>query len=298
MTSHHAPHPLRTALPMFMLAGVLLSLLDTTAKYVVRDHSLFLVVWARYAGQMAIVTPFARHRAGAGFWRTKHLKMQILRSLCLVAATCFFFGGLRFLPLAENSAISFISPVLIVLAAIPILGERPTRARWIAVAVGFAGVMVMLRPGSSVLQPAALLPLGAAATNALYQVLTRRVSGDSIYTTLFYSGLVGTVLFTLALPWGLDQESITWREGGLILLLGVLAGTAHWLLTASFLAAPASLLTPFSYVQLLWATLLGWLVFNQLPDAGSALGMAIIVSSGLFLAVAERRRARLARSFP
>ncbi len=298
MTSHHAPHPLRTALPMFMLAGVLLSLLDTTAKYVVRDHSLFLVVWARYAGQMAIVTPFARHRAGAEFWRTRHLKMQILRSLCLVAATCFFFGGLRFLPLAENSAISFISPVLIVLAAIPILGERPTRARWIAVGIGFAGVLVMLRPGSSVLQPAALLPIGAAATNALYQVLTRRVSGDSIYTTLFYSGLVGTVLFTLALPWGLDQESIGWREGGLILLLGVLAGTAHWLLTASFLAAPASLLTPFSYVQLLWATLLGWLVFNQLPDAGSALGMAIIVSSGLFLAVAERRRARLGRSFP
>ncbi|MFO1396664.1 MAG: EamA family transporter [Burkholderiales bacterium] len=164
--------------------------------------------------------------------------------------------------------------------------------------IGFAGVMVMLRPGSSVLQPAALLPLGAAATNALYQVLTRRVSGDSVYTTLFYSGLVGTVLFTLALPWGLDQQSITWREGGLILLLGVLAGTAHWLLTASFLAAPASLLTPFTYVQLLWATFLGWLVFDHLPDAGSTLGMAIIVSSGLFLAVAERRRARLARSFP
>lgn len=297
MTSHHAPHPLRTALPMFLLAGVLLALLDTTAKYVVRDHSLFLVVWARYAGQMAIVTPFARHRAGPGFWRTKHLRMQILRSLCLVAATCFFFGGLRYLPLAENSAISFIAPVLIVLAAIPILGERPTRARWIAVGIGFAGVMVMLRPGSSVLQPAALLPLGAAATNALYQVLTRRVSGDSVYTTLFYSGLVGTVLFTLALPWGLDQQTIGWREGGLILLLGVLAGTAHWLLTASFLAAPASLLTPFTYVQLLWATFLGWLVFDHLPDAGSTLGMAIIVSSGLFLALAERRRARLAR-FP
>ncbi len=282
---------------MFLLAGVLLALLDTTAKYVVRDHSLFLVVWARYAGQMAIVTPFARHRAGPGFWRTKHLPMQVLRSLCLVAATCFFFGGLRYLPLAENSAISFIAPVLIVIAAIPILGERPTRARWIAVGIGFAGVMVMLRPGSSVLQPAALLPLGAAATNALYQVLTRRVSGDSVYTTLFYSGLVGTVLFTLALPWGLDQQTISWREGGLILLLGVLAGTAHWLITASFLAAPASLLTPFTYVQLLWATFMGWLVFDHLPDAGSALGMAIIVSSGLFLAVAERRRARLAR-FP
>jgi len=297
MTSHHPSHPLRTALPMFLLAGVLLALLDTTAKYVVQDHSLFLVVWARYAGQMAIVTPFARHRAGPGFWRTRHLRMQILRSLCLVVATCFFFGGLRYLPLAENSAISFLAPVLIVLAAIPILGERPTRARWIAVGIGFAGVMVMLRPGSSVLQPAALLPLGAAASNALYQVLTRRVSGDSVYTTLFYSGLVGTVLFTLALPWGLEAQTIGWREGGLILLLGVLAGTAHWLLTASFLAAPASLLTPFTYVQLLWATFLGWLVFHHLPDAGSALGMAIIVSSGLFLALAERRRARMAR-FP
>jgi drug/metabolite transporter (DMT)-like permease len=295
---HHQPHPLAKALPMFLLAGILLSLLDTTAKYLVRDHSLFLVVWARYAGQMAVVTPFARHRAGPGFWRTRHLKMQVLRSLCLVAATCFFFGGLRYLPLAEASAISFLAPVLVVVYAMPILGERPTRARWIAVIIGFVGVVVLLRPGSSVLHPAALLLLGAAATNAMYQVLTRRVGGDSVYTTLFYSGMVGAVLFTLALPWGLDQSTITWQEGGLILLMGLLAGSAHWLITASFLTAPASLLTPFTYVQLLWATLLGYLVFHHLPDGGSALGMAIIVASGVFLAIAERRRARLERSFP
>lgn len=297
MTEHSA-HPLARALPMFLLAGMVLSLLDTTAKYLVQDHSLFLVVWARYAGQMAIVTPISRHRAGPGFWRTKHLRMQILRSLFLVVATCFFFGGLRYLPLAENTAISFVSPVLIVIFAAPILGERPTRSRWIAVIIGFVGVLVLLRPGSGVLQPAALLPLGSAASYAMYQLLTRRLAGDSVYTTLFYSGLVGTVAFTLALPWTLEQTTITLREAGFVLLLGGLAGLAHWLITASFLAAPASLLTPFTYLQLLWSTFMGWLAFGQLPDAGSVLGMAIIVASGLILALAERWRARLARSFP
>jgi drug/metabolite transporter (DMT)-like permease len=283
---------------MFLLAGLLLSLLDTTAKYLVRDHSIFLVVWARYVGQMVVVTPFARHRVGPRFWRTKHLKLQILRSLCLVAATGCFFAGLRYLPLAEASALSFLAPILVVLYAIPILGEQPSRARWLAVIGGFIGVLVILRPGSSVLRPAALFLLGAAGTNAMYQVLTRRVTGDSVYTTLFYSGLVGSVLLTLALPWGLDQSTLTWAEGGLILVMGLLAGTAHWLLTSAFLTAPASLLTPFTYVQLLWATLFGYLVFHQLPDGGSVLGMAIVVAAGVFLALAERRRARLARNFP
>jgi drug/metabolite transporter (DMT)-like permease len=121
-------HPLRRALPLFLLAGFCLSSLDATAKYLVRDHSLFLVVWARYAGQMLVVTPWAWHRAGAGFWRTRRLPMQLLRSACLVAATICFFGGLRYLPLAEGSAITFLAPIFIVILSQPMLGERPTRA--------------------------------------------------------------------------------------------------------------------------------------------------------------------------
>jgi len=294
----HVAHPLRHALPLFLLGGICLTALDTTAKYLVRDHALFLVVWARYAGQMLVVTPFVWHRTGPGFWRTRNLRMQLLRSTFLLTATICFFGGLRYLPLAEGSAITFLAPIFIVVLSRPVLGERPTRARWIASITGFVGIMVLLRPGSSVLQPAVLLLIATAVCNAFYQLLTRKLPGDSAHTTLFYSALIGAVGLTLALPWGFDGAALSWREGGLLLLLGLLAGIAHWLIIMAFLIAPASLLTPFTYLQMIWATLFGYVVFGQLPDGWSAVGMAIIVASGLMLALQERRRARMARSFP
>ena len=296
---HHAHrHPLAHALPLFIVAGLLLTSLDTTAKYLVRDHSVFLVVWARYVGQMLVVTPFARHRAGRDFWRTKHLRVQLLRSSCLVAATGCFFTGLRYLPLAEASAITFLAPVLIVILSQPLLGERPTRVRWMAVAIGFAGILVLLRPGSAVFHPAALLLIGTALFNALYQLLTRKVTGDSVHTTLFYSALVGAVVTTLVLPLGTSSAPLTGFTLFLLLLMGLLAGGAHWLLTRAYLIAPASLLTPFTYAQMLWATIAGYLVFAQIPDRWSFVGMMIIVGSGVMLALVERRRARLMRRFP
>jgi drug/metabolite transporter (DMT)-like permease len=294
----HIHHPLRQALPLFLLGGLCLTALDTTAKYLVRDHSLFLVVWARYLGQMLVVTPFVWHRAGPDFWRTRNLRMQLIRSLCLLAATVCFFAGLRYLPLAEGSAITFLAPIFIVVFSQSVLGERPTRARWIASITGFAGILVLLRPGSSVLHPAVLLLIGTAICNAFYQLLTRKLPGDSVHTTLFYSALIGAIGFTIALPWGFDGATLSWREGGLLLLLGLFAGLAHWLIISAFLIVPASLLTPFTYLQMIWATLFGFLVFGQLPDGWSAVGMAIIVGSGVMLALQERRRARMARSFP
>jgi drug/metabolite transporter (DMT)-like permease len=229
---------------------------------------------------MLVVTPFVWHRAGPGFWRTHNPRMQLLRSALLLAATLCFFAALRYLPLAEGSAITFLAPIFIVVFSQPVLGERPTRARWIASLAGFVGILVLLRPGSSVLHPAVLLLIGTAVFNAFYQLLTRKLPGDSAHTTLFYSALVGAVGLTLALPWGFDGALLTWREGGLLLLLGLFAGIAHWLLITAFLIAPASLLTPFTYLQMIWATLFGYVIFGQLPDGWSAVGMAIIVASG------------------
>jgi drug/metabolite transporter (DMT)-like permease len=131
------PHPLRQALPLFLLAGVCFSTLDATAKYLVRDHTLFVVVWARYVGQMLITTPLALHQLGPGFWRTRRPVIQLLRSLCLVTATMCFFGSLRYLPLAEASAITFLAPMIAIVLAMPVLGERPTRARWMSAIGGF-----------------------------------------------------------------------------------------------------------------------------------------------------------------
>ncbi len=295
-TSH--PHPLVVALPLFLLAGLCLTTLDTTGKFLVRDHALALVVWARYVGQMLVVTPFARHRAGPTFWRTRNLKIQLVRSAFLMLATVSFFGGLRYLPLAEASAMFHLAPVFIVVLSQPLLGERPTRARWMAVILGFTGVLVLLRPGGDLLQPAALLLLAAAFFNGMYQLLTRLLPGDSAYTTLFYSALVGAIVFSVALPWIDMGDSIGWRDGAMLLAMGLLAGTAHWLLIRAFLLAPAAMLSPFAYAQMIWAVLFGWLVFGHLPDGWSALGMTIIVGSGVMLALLERRRARLARAFP
>jgi drug/metabolite transporter (DMT)-like permease len=287
-----AAHPFARALPLFLFAGLCLSSLDTTAKFLVRDHSLFLVVWARYAGQMLVVTPFAWHRAGAEFWHTRRLALQLARSSMLLIATFCFFGALRYLPLAEASAITFLAPILIVLLSRPLLGERPTRGRWIASITGFIGILILLRPGSSVFHPATLLLLIAALSNAFYQILTRKLLDESVHTTLFYSALVGTVVLSLALPWGIGDSTPTWRGGALILLLGLFAGVGHWAMIGAFLRAPASLLTPFTYLQMLWAIGYGYVIFGQFPDGWSAVGMTVIVASGLLLALQERQRAR------
>ena len=285
---------LRRALLLFLLAGLCLSSLDATAKYLVRDHALFLVVWARYAGQMLVVTPFALHRAGPGFWRTRRPGLQLLRSAFLLLATACFFAGLRYLPLAECSAITFLAPVFVVLLSGPLLGETPTRARWVASIVGFLGILILVRPGSAIFRPAALLPLGAALCNGLYLMTTRKLLEENPYTTLFYSALVGTVGLSVALPWELTEEAPSWRELGPFLLLGLLAGLGHWLIIGAYNLAPASLLTPLAYLQILWATSYGYLIFHQLPDRWSAVGMAVVVGSGLWLALQERRRGALA----
>ena len=291
--SERAAHPLRRALPLFLLAGLCLSSLDATGKYLVRDHSLLLVVWARYAGQMLVVTPFAWHRAGPRFFRTRRIGLQLLRSLMLVLATLGFFGGLRYLPLAEASAITFLAPIFVVALSWPILREHAPRARRVASIVGFFGILILLRPGSAVMHPAVVLLLCAALANALYQLLTRRLLDESAHTTLFYSASVGTVLLSLALPFTVDAAEFSHAALPLFMLMGLFAGMGHWCMTHAYLLAPASLLTPFTYLQILWATAFGWGIFGQHPDGISALGMAIIVASGVALALWERRRMRV-----
>lgn len=281
------------ALPLFLIAGMCLSGLDATGKYLVRDHSLLLVVWARYAGQMLFVTPFAWHRGGRSFWHTRRLKLHLVRSLMLVLATLGFFGGLRYLPLAEASAITFLAPMFIVALSWPLLREHAPAARRIASITGFIGILVLLRPGSSVMHPAVVLLVGAAAANALYQLLTRKLLDESPNTTLFYSASVGTVILSLMLIATIEVQHVSGAALGLFLLMGLLAGLGHWCLTHAYMQAPASLLTPFTYLQILWATGLGYVIFGQHPDGISAIGMAIIVASGLGLALWERRRARL-----
>lgn len=282
-------HPLRHALPLFLAGGALLAALDTTGKYLVRDHPLLLVIWARYFGQTAVVVPFALRHAGTGFWRTASPRLQLARGTLLACATACFFGALRYLPLAECAAISFLAPVIIVALSWWVLHERPTRPRIVGAIVGFAGTLVLLRPDSSLLHPAVGLLLGAAFFNAFYIMLTRKLRADNAYTSLFYSSLVGAVVLTVALPFVLvGMPSLGLADTLRFLALGAFSGAGHWCMTNAYMRAPASLLSPFSYLQLVWATVGGFLVFGQYPDGWSAVGMAIIVGSGVLVAVLER----------
>ena len=249
-----------------------------------------LVVWARYVGQMVVSTPVAWRRGGSGFWRTRHPGVQLVRSLCLVTATLCFFGGLRYLPLAEASAITFLAPMFAILFAGPLLGEKPTRARWLSAVGGFAGILLLVRPGSAVFHPATALLVVAAVANAFYQLLTRKVPGDTPHTTLFYSGLVGSVVLTAVVA-ATDgfHFALSSKEALLFCALGALAGLGHFFLIGAFLRAPASLVAPFTYLHMIWATLYGHFLFGQLPDGLSALGMAVIVASGVALVLHERR---------
>ncbi len=290
-----SPHPLARALPPFIAAGIALSSLDATAKYLGQLHALLFVVFARYAGQLVVVTPFALHRAGHGFWRTRHLGRQLARSAFLFGATILFFAGLRFLPLAEASSIMFLAPPFVVMLSQPMLGERPTRTRWLAVAMGFAGTLFIVRPGGAVFSPAALLLVAAAFCNALYQLMTRQLQDENPYTSLFYSAVVGTVVTTLALPW-IDFGVLDLTTAGLVVVAGLCAGLGHHWLIGAYMRAPASMLTPFTYLQLMWATAYGYVLFGQLPDRVAFFGMAVIVAAGVLLARAERRNVTLPRA--
>ena len=284
------PAPIARAIPLYILAGLFLSSLDATAKVLVQDYPVWWVVWARYTGHALIVLPLAWAKVGHDFWRTAQPVLQLGRSSLLLVATIAFFSGLRYMPLAEASAISFLAPMIIVLLAGPLLGEVVPRARWAACAVGFAGVLLVTRPGSAAFHPAALLMLVMALFNALYQLLTRKLRGDSAYTTLFYSALVGAVAFTGLLPF-LDPHPLPGFGDMLrFVLLGVLAGLGHWCMITALLHAQASQLTAFGYLQMVWPLGLGWLLFGQFPDHVSMVGILVIVAGGVWLAWQERRR--------
>ncbi|MFO1284882.1 MAG: DMT family transporter [Burkholderiales bacterium] len=284
-------HPLARALPLFLGAGFCFAAMDALAKHLMREHALFIVVWARYAGQMIVVTPWAWHRSGPVFWRTRHPRVQLLRSTLLFAATASFYAAIRYLPLAEASAISFVSPLLVVVLAPWILGETTRRSQVAAALGGFVGVLILLRPGGDVLHPAAILLFLTALCIAFYTLLTRKLPSDPPHTTIFYSALVGTAVLTPFVPFIAGPRTWMVENTSLLLLLGLMGGIGHGLLTLAFLRAPAAMLAPYTYVQVLWATIWGWLAFSQLPDAASFVGMAVIAASGVALAWQERRRA-------
>ena len=283
-----AQRPLRGIL-LFMLALMLFALLDATSKHLSASFAVPLLVWARYTLHFAIMLVFVAPSMRLQLVRTDNLALQVVRALALVGTTGFAMMAFRSMPLAEATAVLFLAPLLVTLLAGPFLGERIGAGRWVAVVVGFAGVLLIARPGGALNLAGVLWALAGAACYAAYQLLTRRLShAEHPLTLLFYTALVGTAVMSLALPWFWFEFAPAPRQWLMIASLGVYGGVGHFILIRAFRLAPASTLTPFGYTQLIWAGLLGWMVFGHIPDAMSTAGMAVIAASGLWLALGER----------
>jgi len=224
--------------------------------------------------------------------RTARPGAQLVRGLLLAIASISFISAVKYMPLAEASAIAFLGPLLIVVMSVLFLKEKVEPARWIAVLCGFIGVLVIIRPGSSVFTWAALFPLANAVAFASYQILTRRLSGlESPYTSIFYAGLIGTLLLSATLPyvWVRPQNGLHMT---LFVLTGALGGLSHLILIKAYAYAPASRLAPFSYTQLIWVATIGYLVFGDFPDTWSLVGIGILMASGLYTATHQRNTDR------
>jgi drug/metabolite transporter (DMT)-like permease len=288
--------PLRATL-LILITLSLFPVMDSCAKYLVQNGYDFIqVVWARYAFHVAATLVFivsSRRRLWLRLPRGPGL--QLLRALLLMGATGLFFAALRVIDLAEAVAVNFVAPLLVVVFSVVLLGERVGLRRWGAVAVGFVAILIILRPGTGIFQWASLLVVGAAACNALHQLVTRKLSAiDHPMTTLFVSGLVGAVCLSAIVPfhWR-DPDLLGW---GLMAAIGGIGAVSHYSLIRAFQYAPASMLAPYGYTQIVAATAIGYAVFGNFPDLWTILGALLIIASGLYVAYREAISRRLTRA--
>jgi drug/metabolite transporter (DMT)-like permease len=278
--SRARPHTLRGIL-MIMTAVAMFTVMDSIAKYLSRFYPVPGIVWARYAFHLLFVVMILGPRMKFGLARTRHLGLQIVRGIVLAASSMLFFSALKFMPMAEASSISFIAPMLVTLLAVFLLKEKVEPARWVAVAAGFIGVLIIIRPGSGVFSWVAVLPLATAACFASYQILTRKLAGvDNPYTSLFYSGLIGTVMLAVVLPFQWTTPT-TILHALLLPAIGFIGGLSHLILIRAYDQASVSTLAPFSYTQLIWVIVVGYAVFGDFHDQWSLIGIAVIMAGGV-----------------
>lgn len=269
-------------------ACLLLATHDGLSKQLTQFYPVLVIIWARYLAQTVLMAGLFAPRMGRRVSRTKRPGLQLFRGLSQVGISILFISGLRYIPLAEATAVIFLTPLLVTIAS-AMLGETVSRSQWLAVGCGLLGVMIIVRPGGALFTPAILLPFGAAVCFTLYQLLTRRLAGtEHPVTSNFLSSLVGT-LVTSALVL-LEWRTPTLADAALMAALGAMAMTGHLLLTNAFRFASAAMLAPFTYAQIIFAGVVGLILFSHAPDAGAMLGMAIIIASGFAVACVQSRR--------
>ncbi|WP_354191847.1 DMT family transporter [Bosea sp. OAE506] len=278
------------AIGLICCAVLFFALLDTSAKWLSGHMHPVQTVFARYAVSMVLVLMLLNPWSHPGVLRTKRPWLQGVRSLLLLGATALNFIALKYLQLAETVSIMFAGPLLVALVAGPLLGEWPGPRRLAAIGVGFLGVLVITRPGVGGMHPAALLCVFGTICYSFYALATRQVAAyDPPETTMVYSGVAGTLAVLPIIPffWTMPQTPFVWL---VMLAMGAFGGFGHWLLILAHRLAPATVLAPFIYSQIVWMIVLGWFVFGQFPDGWTFAGATIVIASGLYLLYRERVR--------
>jgi drug/metabolite transporter (DMT)-like permease len=299
MTSPSGPG----APPQRILLGILFMcvtalffpLMSGFGKLLGAEYSTLQISWARAFGHILFLLAAFLPRYGIGVLRTRRPGLQLSRSALLFTSNLSHFFAITFIPLAKASAISLTAPLIVALLAWPMLGERTTPARVAALLVGFVGVLIVIRPGMAVFHWASLFVLVSATCYALYQILTRRIAGtDPPETSALLSSVVGAFGMLLVMPF-VWKTPETWAHAAMFAGMGVLGACGHYCVARAFGYAPANILSPFQYVQLLGSVAIGWLMFGDWPDAATWVGAAIIVGAGLWIGwnqtSAGRRRA-------
>jgi drug/metabolite transporter (DMT)-like permease len=280
------------------VASACFSAVDVTVKHLSQRYPVPLLVWARWGVQTLILLAVMGPRMRLDLVRTTRLPLHLVRGVVLIASSLCFFSALHYLPLAEATALNYTAPMLVTLMAAWLLRERLTRARWAFVVAGLLGMLLVVRPGSEMLAPAALLALGAAALYAIFQILTRKLAGENLMVLMMYPSLVGCVLLSAGMPF--VRFDAWYPTADVVAFVGVgIAGTVgHLLFVQAFRRASASAIAPFTYMQLVWSTLAGWLLFATFPDGWTLTGIIVIAGSGVVLTWYERWRASLPQSEP
>ncbi|MGB3866017.1 MAG: DMT family transporter [Xanthobacteraceae bacterium] len=283
---------------MLVIAStVFLACSDALAKYLTRSLPPVEIAFIRFFVFALIMLPAIAMRSGGNVLATRRPVIQVLRGIALVSSSLFFIWGLGYLPIAEASATAFVAPVFVTCLSIVMLSERVGLRRWLATIVGLIGVLIVMRPGTSAFNVAAFFPIASALGWAFALVLTRQIAGtDRPVTTMAWSAIVGLAVLAVLAPF--FWVTPTWQQVGIAVLIGISSTLGHWIVVLAYRHGDASVLAPFTYSQLVWVSLLGFIMFAEIPDRWTVLGACVIICSGLYIAHRERIRKVRMRDTP
>jgi drug/metabolite transporter (DMT)-like permease len=283
-----ADRPFR-GIALILASTVFLGASDVTAKYLSATLPSIEIAWIRFMVFAMIMSPAMLSGSPLYALRSRRPGLQVVRGIALLGSSLFFISGLRFLPIAEASATGFVAPLFVTALSIIFLGESVGVRRWLATAAGLIGVLIILRPGTSAFHPAAFFPIVSALAWACTLIMTRMMSGsEHAMTTMTYSSIVGVCILTALVPFVWVAPS--WHDILFGIFIGVASTAGQWIVVLAFRYADASVLAPFSYTQLVWVSILGFVIFGELPDIWTVTGAVFIVGSGLYTAHRERLR--------